>query len=815
MKWLCFGVLTGFFALQQLSVLPSVPWLLGAIVVTAVTLLKIVGLWRCICLFLLGFCVSLSYGTYQAQLRLMDYLSHQHEGKVSHLVVRVQQLALYRDNSIQFDAEVLDRGFIKEGIPSHLRVYWSQGEHFSLYKKERVDNMPEVRPGQVWEMSLKLSRPNTLMNPGGFDNESYLFRDNIRAIGSVVGNPILREQEQHTLQSFIQSWRHDIRKNLQLYWGDKRYGAVLIALVIGDQQGISKQDWQLFNRSGMTHLVSISGSHITMLSGLVTLLSLWALKQCSWQGSLLSNRYDISAWAYGFGVVTALLYCLLAGWGIPAQRTFLMLLLSYIFYLLQRPIALYQLFIMTAIIVLILDPWTILSTGFYLSFAAVAVLHILLNRLRQRQCRPSSKQGVLYWHMLKDWAVVQGVITLALAPFLMYFFHQISLISPMVNAYAVVSVGLVITPMALLLALFSVVFEPNVYLHHLALISHHLFAWVMELTQYLAQLPWASLEVSIVPMWVRVLSGLGILVLLLPRGIPYRYLALAFVIPAFFSWQNNLREGEWKALFFDIGQAGAVLVKTKNHTLLFDTGVRRSADEDSGERVILPSLRALGINVIDTLVVSHADIDHSGGLATLIQSIWVKKAYASFQLDDFLDREERLLGQKIESLNPLLSYERCAVGQQFVIDKVSFRFLNSVTDTIPLKSTNHQSCILAIEGQYHRLLLTGDILAEQEQQLYQSTAFSPPYQIVQVPHHGSKSSSSQEFINEVQAKYAIAQTAYKNRFKHPHPQIKERWQQQGVVFLNTAETGAVEALSTMLSLQVHSFREQERRYWHR
>lgn len=813
--WLCVGLLTGFFLLQQLAVLPDVQWLLVAIIVIAVTLLKIVSLWRCIGLFLLGFCLSLGYGTYHAKQRLADYLSEQHEGKVSPVVVRVQQLAIYRDNTIQFDVEVLDKGSIKEGIPSHIRVYWSQGELFSLYKRERVDKVPEVRPGQVWEMSLKLSRPNTLMNPGGFDNESYLFRENIRAIGNVIGTPVLKEQEQHTLQSYIQAWRHDIRKNLQTYWGDKRYGAVLIALVIGDQQGISTQDWLLFNRSGMSHLVSISGSHITMLSGLVTLLSLWGLKRCSWRGSLLANHYDISAWAYGFGIVIALLYCLLAGWGIPAQRTFLMLLLGYIFYLLQRPLSLYQLFIITAIIVLILDPWAILSTGFYLSFAAVAVLHILLNRLRQRQRYPKQEHRALYWQMLKDWAIVQGVITLALAPFLMYFFNQISFISPIVNAYAVVSVGLIITPMALLFALLSVFFEPNTWLHHLALINHQLLSWVMELTQYLAQLPWASLDVSIIPMWMRVLCGLGIFILLLPRGIPYRYLALIFVVPAFFFSQHHLREGEWQALFFDIGQAGAVLLKTKNHTLLFDTGVRRSANDDSGGRVILPTLRALGIKAIDTLVVSHADIDHSGGLATLIQSIWVKKAYASFQLDHFLDREERLLDQKIESLNPLLSYKRCAEGQTFVVDNVIFRFLNPVIGHIPLKSTNHQSCVLAVEGKYHRLLLTGDILAEQEQQLYQSTAFSPPYQIVQVPHHGSKSSSSQEFINEAQAKYAIAQTAYKNRFKHPHPQIKARWQQQGTVFLNTADTGAVQISSTILNLHVDLFREQERRYWHR
>lgn len=818
--YLCVGLLIGFFFLQQSTELPNLTWLLCGVICIGLILLKL-GLTpylasrfiRSLVLFALGVALAFSYGTYLAQQRLADQLSVEHEDKVTRLIVRIQELATYRENSIQFDVEVLESNTTKKGIPRHLRVYWSLSEGFSLYKSMPVDNMPEVRPGQVWEMALKLSRPNTLLNPGGFDNETYLFRENIRALASVKGNPILKEGARHTVGTYIQALRHDLRQRLQSYWGNKRYGAVLIALVMGDQQGIAKEDWELFNRSGMTHLVSISGSHITMLSGLVIWCSLWFLKR--WRNSTLAARYDISAWAYTVGIGVALLYCLLAGWGIPAQRTFLMLLLAYIFYLTRRQLSLYQLFIITAVIVLLLDPWAILSTGFYLSFAAVAILQILLNRLRQQQQKPSSHHLIVWWQMLKEWVIVQGVITLAMAPFLMYFFHQLSFISPLVNAYAVPLVGLIITPIALVLALFIVLFEPTTVLQALAELPHYILLGVMKLTQSLVVLPWASIEMSAVPFWVRLLCGFGILLLLLPKGIPYRHLALLLCLPAFFPSSKTLQEGEWQAIFFDIGQAGAVLLKTQNHVLLFDTGVRRSPYDESGERVLLPALRALGIKAIHTLVVSHADIDHSGGLATLIQSLWVEKAYASFRMDDFLDREEMLLGKQIKSINTNLTYESCREGKEFIVDKVRFTFINQGNTTLPLKSSNHQSCVLSIEGAYHHLLLTGDILSTQEQQMLQSSAFSPPYHIVQVPHHGSRTSSSRDFIKDVQAQYAIAQTGYNNRFQHPHVQIKTRWQESGATFLNTAETGAIEVFSGPIRLSVKKRRELEHRYWYR
>ncbi len=809
--WLSVGLLVGFFISQQLAIVLPVTCGLGLVGMLLILLLRITPTWRRYGLFFIGIGLASSYVSYHAQQRLQDRLSDVHEGLVSRVVVRVHDLASYHDSAIQFDVEVLDSGEVKEGIPRFLRVYWSHRQQFSLYQTEKVASMPEVRPGQVWEMSVQLNRPHTLSNPGGFDIESYLFRHQIRALATVKGRPVLKEAQRHTLHTIIQAWRHDLRQRLQPYWQDKRYGAVLIALVMGDQQGIAQEDWQLFNRSGMTHLVSISGSHITMLSGLATLFSLCFLRLFTGRPFSVAAHYDIRAWSYAVGVVVALLYCLLAGWGIPAQRTFLMLLWVFLIYLWRIRIGLLQIFLGTALIVLVWDPWAILATGFYLSFAAVAVLHILLNRWRQYQYQQSD---IRVLSMLKEWCLVQGAITLALAPFLMYFFQQISLISPIVNAYAVISVGLIITPLALLLAFLSLWLDSPIILNTLAELSHTLLYGVMEVTRSLVQLPWASVEMSILPLWVRVLCGVGIILLLLPKGFPYRWLGMVLCVPAFFLADKSLREGEWKTIFLDVGQGSAVLVLTKNHTLLFDTGVRRAPHDESGTRIILPALRALGINRIDTLVVSHSDLDHSGGLAALIQSVDIGKVYASFQVDQFLDKEERLTASTISSVNPLLRYERCGQEEAFNVDGIYFQFLNLPISEWRVQSTNQQSCVLAIEGKYHRLLLTGDIFVEQEEYIRQVSGFTSPYHIVQVPHHGSLSSSGEHFVRATQANYAIAQTAYRNRFQHPHPSVKARWQQQGTQFFNTAETGAVEVLSTLEGLRVKKWREWQRRYWY-
>lgn len=761
----------------------------------------------------IGFGVALSYAVYQAQSRLDDSLQTLYANKISHVQLRVRSIALYYDNAVQFDAEILPTSSTKSGLPHSIRVFWSLVSGFHLYQTPKAKNFPDIRPGQVWEMSLLLKNPNTLINPGGFDNEQFLFRENIRAVGTVKNTPHLIG-EKHTWYTYIQAWRHDLRQHMQHYLKDKRYGAILIALVMGDQQGITQEDWQLFNRTGMTHLVSISGSHITMLSGLAMALCLWCLKRVHWRTHYLADRVDVTLLVGMVGVMVALGYCLLAGWGVPAQRTFLMLLGAYLCTCFRYTMTYRSQFLWVACIVALLDPWAILTTGFYLSFAAVAVLQQLMLNLRHSHTR---KHPVV--QMLKQWCVLQLMLSLATVPFLLYFFNQVSIISPLVNAYAIVSIGMVITPLALLLGILS--YGQFSWVSYLADGTHFLLEKVMSLSEYLGRLSWASVDVAQVPWFLLLLGGAGIVYGLLPRGLPWRKLSLVLLVPAFCLKDKPLQEGEWYLWAFDIGQAGAVLIKTRQHAVLFDTGLRLSPNNESASRVLLPAFRALGIAQLDDVVVSHADLDHSGGLSQLIQSIPVQHLYASFRVDHFIDEEERLLGQVLASKNSQLAFQACHLGIQFSYDGVVFRFLNlplkQATSPVflPNKSKNYQSCVLAIEGRYHRALLTGDIATQQEQELISQKLWQSPYHIVQVPHHGSLSSSSMAFIRATQAGAVFAQTGFQNRFRHPHPLVQQRWQSQGILFFNTALTGAIRFASTATGLDYQLLREKQRRYWHR
>lgn len=803
----CIGIISGFAVLHHLPFLPPITPVLWCLLVSV--LWWVVSYYRhwygLYSTLFLGFMVAWALGIYQAEARLADTLAPQHDNKVSRVRLTVTSIAVYGDSTIQFDAKVW-QGL--SGLPTSIRVMWNIGKSFNLYKAQHIADKPVVVPGQMWEMSLLFKQPNTLLNPGGFDYETYLFRENIRAIATVKGQPLLLKQEDKSLAIYIQRIRHRIRAAMQPYVENKRYGAILIALVMGDQNSISTEDWQMFNKTGISHLVSISGSHITMLSALAIALTRMLSKCFRYKAKNLADYVDLQKIAVIMGVLVALAYCLLAGWGVPAQRTFLMLCISAIFFSKHIKQSLLYLFIWVATGVLLLDSWSILSPGFYLSFAAVAVLHQVLSLLQEQHYQPLNNWAFAK-KIVKKWIVLQGAITLALSPFLIIFFNQVSLISPLVNAYAVFLVGMVITPLALLLGFLCLVNPWQALNQALAEVSHFLLAKVMHVSEILSQLSWASLDFPTPPVWTIGLALLGIVLWLLPKGLPFKYWSLAFLFPLFVFADKPLHNGQWQMWALDIGQGGAVIVKTAHHSLLFDTGVRVSPHNESGQRVLLPAFRALGMDKLDALIVSHSDMDHVGGLSTLVENIWIEKVYASFQVDAFIDKEERILGKKIGSLHKNLLYQACR--GEFSWDGVTFVFLHPWQTTLPIKASNELSCVLAIKGKFHTALLTGDITVREEQQL----DITQHYDVVQVPHHGSKSSSSTYFINKVNATLVFAQTGFQNRFHHPHHAIRNRWLQAHAQWFNTAQTGAITIYSDEVGLHWQTWRQLKKRYWHR
>lgn len=821
--FLCISAIGGIACLQQLPALPSFSHLLLLQSMCFVILLflykshqlsarkKWIFIFSCFFVFLL----ALSYGTWRAQLRLADGLDLQHDDRVSRLVVEVSDLVDYGDNYLQFDARVISSK-PSVGIPTRVRIRWSFGAFVGPYQQAPPlkEPMPEIKPGEIWELSVLLRRPYGAFNPGQGNILSYRFASNHRAVATVKGSPKrIAEKGEWRWSIQIARLRHHIRAKLSHYVEDKRYGAVIIALVMGDQAGISQEDWVLFNRSGLTHLVSISGSHITMLSSLASLLCFVLWRRFNFAHKSLSERIAAQRLAALVGILVAWLYCSIAGWGVPAQRSFLMLLIFFVNYAFALQWSIHMVLAVAAVVVLLIDPWAVLSIGFWLSFGAMLALILVLKSVLKAE---GFKQKLFY--AIRAWAKMQLAVFLCLAPLLALLFNQISLISPIANAYAIFLIGTIITPASLLLAITSQFEILNLVSEYLATLTHWLLFLSLELTDKLAAWPYALLDVASLSLGTVVLALFAIFTLFIARFSCWTSLSLLWLLPIFMgvSSKQPMSAGEWQAYALDIGQGSAILIKTREHHVLFDVGPRTSYDYEASNKIIIPVLRGLGIKHLDHVVVSHSDLDHVGGFSELISQVSVGHVYASFKLDQWLAMEESIFAKDYSPKNAELRAEACLAGQDFELDGVTFSFIwPREHEILPLdlKSSNAQSCVLLVQGRHHNLLLTGDIDRSVEKKLIQSGAVSTIDAVV-VPHHGSKTSSSVDFVKHIKAQVAIAQAGHYNRYRHPDPVVSKRWMTMSSGFYSTVNDGAVMLRSTALGLETQTERAKKKRYWH-
>jgi len=820
---------------QTMSVLPARGLLIGliAILVLSWTLLVVVSRYSSLVfprfvghalILLFTFLVSLSWSSWRAEVRLADKLSPEQENVVTRLSFLVNSLVQDQGDSLRFEAIVQahhQSGVFPLGIPRHIQVVWR--------KPDSGQPTTEVRPGQVWRAALIFRKPRSTLNPHSFDYEAHLFSRNIRAIGRVRGRPVLiGESSWRSMQVIVSLARQHLRAAMRKHVGEMTYGAVLIALAIGDQDSVQAKHWDIFNQTGITHLVSISGSHVTMLAAFGGLSMLWLWKRCRWRDRALGEIVPAQVMAAATALVVAWVYCLLAGWGVPARRTFFMLLVTGLALMTRLPISPSRVLCLAAAVVTLIDPWSPISTGFWLSFAAVAILfslgsqslvhHVETLRLRQR-C----------WIIFKESARLQWLITLAMLPALAFLFHQVSISSPFANAVAIPVVTFVVTPLALMTAVISCVSSLAPMAGVTAWLGHLAFDWCMIPVIWLANASWSSLSVAAMPLWCLVLSLVGIGWALQPPGVPVRWVGWSLLLPAL-SWQpHRLPEGEWKLTALDVGQGGAILVETQRHILLFDSGPRIGAS-DAGQRVVVPVMRALGLKKLDVLVVSHSDIDHAGGLPGLLKEIPVDKAFSSFNLESHLSHTQQILRASASISHPK-QMSACEAGHAWNWDGVMFRFLHpekeaeneryrSHSSQVKKKlRSNDQSCVLHLQGAFHSVLLPGDIGVKQENEILkrfdpgaaQHTAFAD---VVIVGHHGSNTSSSPLFVAQTRAQHAIAQVGYLNRFAHPTQEVERRWKAAQVQFWRTDHHGAMVVQSTRQGLKVSAESQRRKRYWH-
>ncbi|MBI5918629.1 MAG: DNA internalization-related competence protein ComEC/Rec2 [Nitrosomonadales bacterium] len=744
--------------------------------------------------------LGIFHAAFFAAQRLDDALPADWQGRDIELIGVVAELPRQHERGLRFvfDVErVLTPG---THVPSHLQL--------ATYESAK-DAPLALHAGERWHLTVRLKQPHGSANPYGFDYEGWLLERNLRATGYVYRKGAnLRVDERAAGWGYqIERWREGVRSRFQNTLvsdsspspsGEYQpYAGVLTALAIGDQDSIPAAQWQVFTRTGVNHLMSISGLHITMLSGL-TFALVYGFWRCSARLTLRLPARKAAALA---GLLVALGYALLSGFAVPAQRTVYMLATVAAALLLSRTIAPAQILAAALFSVLLADPWAVLSPGFWLSFGAVGlILYISANRLGAR-------------HWLAEYAKVQWAMLLGLIPALLVLFQQVSLVAPLANAFAIPLVSLIIVPLTLLGA--AQPWDGPLWLAH----------WVMSgvgaALEWLATAPAAVWTQHAPPLWALFLGLAGVIWILLPRGFPARWLGLLMLLPLFLVRPETPPPGTLRLIVFDVGQGTAIAAQTHDHALLYDTGPDFSGEADSGNRILVPSLRAQGIASLDTLVLSHDDIDHTGGAASILQALPVGMIASS------LPPTHPLLlpapsgggagneGSPTQGSTTRWRSSPCTDGQQWNWDGVRFEFLHPAAQAQAGQKThdNDLGCVLRISTGGHSVLLAADIERRAEQRLLALHPERLPATLLSVPHHGSKTSSTPDFVAAVHPRYAVFTTGYRNRFGHPKPEVVERYRASGSELLRSDADGALLVEMDGTELKLERWRQSHARYW--
>jgi competence protein ComEC len=704
-----------------------------------------------------------------AQVRMADRIDTALEGRDIVVTGVVASLPQPFERGVRFDLEVEQA---ERGVPSRVLVSWYNG----LTPDEFQDVLP-VRAGERWRFTLRMKRPRATANPHAYDWEIAALERGLGAAGYVRPRA---ERERLDAMVYrpaymVERVRETVRARFRAALPDAPYAGVLIALAVGDQRAIEAADWQTFTRTGVGHLMSISGLHVTMVAGLFAwlVLLLWR------RSERLTLRLPARKAAAVAGVLAAAAYCLLAGFAVPAQRTLYMLTVVAVALLADRAQSSSRVLAAALAVVVLIDPWAVASPGFWLSFGAVALMFYVA----------AAPAG----HWLSGWGRTQWAITVGLAPLTLVLFQQVSLVSPLANAIAIPVVSFVVTPLALAAAVVPV--------DAVAHVAHAVLAALMALLDVLAQAPAAVWSQHAPIAWTLVPAALGVAWLLAPRGVPGRIAGVVLLLPMFAVRPPGPAPGAAWVTFLDVGQGLATVVRTANHALVYDAGPSYSVDADAGNRVVVPYLRGTGVTALDAVVVTHNDNDHAGGAAAVMRTFPPALLLSSLAAD-----------HPAQALAPWRV--PCYAGQRWQWDGVSFEMLHPTAASYDrdLRRANWRSCVLRVRAHGRTVLLTGDIEARDEQALLQAGA-PIAADLMLAPHHGSRTSSTAPFLDAVGARTAVFTVGYRNRFGHPPADVVARYADRNVEILRTDRTGALTVTLDERGVGVAAYRETAPRYW--
>ncbi len=780
------GFVFGAWWLQQQAALPG----LEAAWISAPSLFIFFKIWQSqhiglkrISLFLLAVILGFGWAALLAKIRLADELPAEWQQKS--IVVQGVIAALPERNErgerFRFDVEKVLTPQAR--VPQHVSLSW--------YEDAEEDASPQARfhAGERWQFAVRLKRPHGTYNPHVFDFEAWALAENMRATGSIKAKSGYKKLSNFVWRPgyMIEAARERLGERIDRALTGKPYAGVIRALVVGDDQAISAQDWQIYTRTGTNHLMSISGLHITMLAGLA-----FAVTAFFWRRfPQLVMRLPTRKAATVAGLLVALLYALLAGWSVPTQRTVYMLATFALALLYGRGVSIARALALALLVVTLLDPWAVIAPGFWLSFSAVALLAYVSNgRLKAASLWREAVRG--------QWAMSIGLL-----PLLVALFGQASLVSPVANAFAIPVISLLVVPLSILGALLPF----DSVLHA----AHAILAVCMQALMWLSALPIATWQQAAAPGWTLLLAACGVLWLLLPRGFPQRWLGLLLLLPMLLVKPPLPKPGEMYVTVLDVGQGLSVLVQTAQHAMLYDAGPRFNTQSDAGMRIVVPYLRGRGVARLDGLVLSHNDMDHIGGADAVLAQVPTKWLLDSFDFETTVASPKQI---------------RCVAGQHWQWDGVRFEVLAPASQSYQddALSDNNRSCVLKASSAQGSILLPGDIEQEAEMALLRANQDAPssdtafPADIASdvliAPHHGSKTSSTPDFIATVQPRWVVMAVGYLNRFKHPKAEITVRYENSGINIFRSDHHGALEfCFCKPGNLRPLAWRETRVRYW--
>jgi competence protein ComEC len=847
MRAMLIGFAAGVVLLQQRAALPgSGEWVaLGTLFVTAcalmfcmragaapgITPVRRLGLPAA--LFLAAGIAGHAYAAARAQARLAHALPASWELRDMTLAGYIRGLPAQDGASARFlfavDVDDVRSTTGIERFPPLVQLTWSsRGAH----------GVPPLKPGDRWRIAVRLKRPHGHANFGGYDAEAAWLARGVRATGSVVPHAAAQRLPgvEGGIRTAIDRARAALRARASHALAHALHRGIVTALAIGAQEGIAEADRLVLRRTGTSHLVAVSGLHIGFVAGLGAALAAWLWRRSGAFGAMLARR-GAREWplvvptpivAAAVGVACGAAYAALAGFNVPAQRALWMLVVVSGAFVLGRSVAFSLVLSWAAALVLVVDPWAPASAGFWLSFAAVAVIAFAMcGRLRQREDSegPSGRMEAMrasdpswqapleplrgsrrdtwrrWWASARargaDALRAQWAVTLGLAPLTAFWFSQVSLVGPLANAIAVPWVSLLVVPVVLAAIALPAPLDALAYE-----LAHALLAPLMNVLGALAQSAWADRPLPQPSIWALGAALAGVAWCLMPRGWPLRFAAPLAWLPLAMPPAADIEEGAFRLTALDVGQGASILVETRRRTLLFDTGPGPEST-NAGERIVAPFLRASGLARLDTVVVSHGDADHAGGVPAVLDVSEAKQLLGGLPPAHRVWDAAR--ASNVERL-------RCAAGQRWHWDGVEFDVLWPDPGPLPRRS-NEQSCVLKISGRDMSALLTGDIGAPAERVLVGRAPRALRADVLLVAHHGSKTSSTESFLDSVDPRVALFQVGYRNRFGHPHPHVWARFEARGMALARTDRDGAVRVATHDGQLVLERYRAAHARYW--